>query len=47
MSQAFAGALFSLMLWWVNQPEPASPAEMDDIFHKMVWSGVKAEVKSR
>jgi len=39
MSQAFAGALFSLMSWWLAQPTPASPEEMDDIFHTMVWSG--------
>jgi AcrR family transcriptional regulator len=40
MSQAFAGALFSLMSWWLAQPTPASPEEMDETFHTMVWSGV-------
>jgi len=43
MSHAFAGALFSLMSWWLGQPKPASPEEMDDIFHRMVWSGVRSE----
>ncbi len=42
MSHAFAGALFSLMSWWLVQPKPASPEEMDDIFHRMVWSGVSS-----
>ncbi len=48
ISQAFAGALFSLMSWWLAQFNPASPEEMDDIFHRMVWSGVRSqpEVKS-
>jgi AcrR family transcriptional regulator len=46
MSQAFAGALLSLLTWWMNQPNPVSPAEMDDIFHQMVWSGVKVRDES-
>ena len=40
MSQAFAGAFFSLVSWWVNHPESGSPAEMDEMFHRMVWSGI-------
>jgi AcrR family transcriptional regulator len=43
MSHGFAGALFSLMSWWLGQPKPFSPEEMDDIFHRMVWSGVRWE----
>jgi AcrR family transcriptional regulator len=40
MAQALAGALLSLMSWWLDRgmPEPAS--EMDDLFHRMVWSGM-------
>jgi AcrR family transcriptional regulator len=40
MSQAFAGAFFSLLSWWVNHSEAGTPAEMDEMFHRMVWSGV-------
>jgi AcrR family transcriptional regulator len=40
MANAFAGALLSLMSWWVDHGAPASPEEMDDLYHQMVWSGV-------
>jgi AcrR family transcriptional regulator len=39
-ARAFAGALFSLLSWW-NRSRPAmSAAEMDDFFHRMVWSSL-------
>ncbi|HMV48532.1 MAG TPA: TetR/AcrR family transcriptional regulator [Blastocatellia bacterium] len=37
---AFAGAMFSLMRWWLDHGKPASPAQMDEDFHRMVWAGV-------
>jgi AcrR family transcriptional regulator len=40
LSQAFSGAFFSLLTWWMDQNgAAASPAEMDEMFHRMVWSG--------
>ena len=42
MAHAFAGALLSLMSWWVDRGTPASPEEMDHLYHQMVWSGVAA-----
>ena len=42
MSHAFAGALFSLISWWLDRGMPASPAEMDEIFHRMVWSAINS-----
>jgi len=39
MSQGFAGAFLSLATWWVTQPSPSTPEEMDEMFHRMVWSG--------
>jgi AcrR family transcriptional regulator len=40
LARAFAGALFSLLSWW-NRSRPAmSAAEMDDFFHRMVWSSL-------
>ena len=42
LSQAFAGAMFSLLYWWLGHSKQASPAQMDDLFHQMVWSGVSS-----
>jgi AcrR family transcriptional regulator len=39
MSQAFAGAFLSMATWWMTQPSPSTPEEMDEMFHRMVWSG--------
>lgn len=33
MSQAFAGALFALLRWWVDHDAPYSPERMDEMFH--------------
>ena len=34
---AHAGALLSLMKWWVDRGMKQSPAEMDELFHRVVW----------
>jgi AcrR family transcriptional regulator len=39
-AHAFAGALFSMLNWWIDRGMPVSAAEMDDSFHQLVWSGV-------
>ena len=44
LSQAFAGALLSMLTWWINRGMPESPDEIDDLYHGMVWSGVQAAV---
>jgi AcrR family transcriptional regulator len=41
-AHALAGALFSSMMWWIDRGMPASPEEMDEAFHRLVWSGVNA-----
>ena len=38
-AQALAGALLSLMSWWLQSGATASPEEMDELFHRMVWAG--------
>lgn len=43
VAQSFAGALMSLMSWWINNSASASPEEMDDLYHRLVWSGVSAK----
>lgn len=40
LAHAFAGALLSLLSWWIDRGMPASPAQMDNLYHQMVWSGV-------
>ena len=37
---AHAGALLSLLSWWLDRGMRESPAEMDELFHRMVWNGV-------
>lgn len=39
LAHALSGALMSLLSWWVDRGMPASPEQMDDVFHQMVWSG--------
>ena len=46
MAHAFAGGLLSLMSWWIDHGAPASPEEMDALYHQMVWSGVTARSAS-
>jgi AcrR family transcriptional regulator len=40
MAHAFAGSLLSLLSWWVDHAAAASPKEMDELYHQIVWSGV-------
>jgi AcrR family transcriptional regulator len=37
---AHAGALLSLLTWWIDRGMKQPPAEMDELFHRMVWNGV-------
>ena len=38
-----AGALLSLLTWWLDRGMRESPAEMDQLFHRMVWYGVSSK----
>jgi AcrR family transcriptional regulator len=38
---AHAGALLSLLKWWIDRGMKESAEEMDSLFHRMVWNGVK------
>jgi AcrR family transcriptional regulator len=40
LAHAFAGAMISLMWWWLDHGKPSPPARMDEVFHQMVWAGV-------
>jgi AcrR family transcriptional regulator len=37
---AHAGALLSLLSWWLDRGMRESPAEMDELFHRIVWNGL-------
>ncbi|HEX6804146.1 MAG TPA: TetR/AcrR family transcriptional regulator [Terriglobales bacterium] len=37
---ALAGALISLLRWWLDRGGKESPAEMDKVFHRLVWNGL-------
>ena len=36
---AHAGSLLALMKWWIDRGMKEPPAEMDNLFHRMVWNG--------
>ena len=38
-----AGALLSLLTWWLDRGMRESPAEMDQLFHRMVWNGLSSK----
>ncbi len=38
LAHAFAGALFSLLSWWLHCDKALPAAQMDDLFHQMVWA---------
>lgn len=37
---AHAGALLSLLTWWIDRGMKHAPQEMDELFHRLVWKGV-------
>ena len=38
-----AGALLSLLTWWLDRGMRETPAEMDELFHRMIWHGVSSK----
>jgi AcrR family transcriptional regulator len=37
---ALAGSLFSLLDWWIDGGMKQDPKAMDELFHRMAWSGL-------
>jgi hypothetical protein len=37
LAHAHAGAMFSLLQWWIDRGRRETPQEMDDLFHQTVW----------
>lgn len=44
MAQGFAGALFSLLAWWIDHVMTATPKQMDEMFHHMVRNECAAHI---
>ena len=42
-SHALAGAMLSLMSWWLDHTAEISAEEMDSLFHQIVWKGIAPE----
>jgi AcrR family transcriptional regulator len=40
-----AGALIALLTWWIDHGMRESPELMDELFHRMVWSGVGSVIR--
>ena len=38
-----AGALLSLLAWWLDRGMRESPQEMDELFHRIVWNGLSLQ----
>jgi len=41
-AHALSGSFFSLLDWWIDKGMKADPKEMDELFHRMAWSGLSA-----
>lgn len=39
-AHALAGSFLSLLDWWIDKGMKADPKEIDDLFHRMAWSGL-------
>ncbi|PYQ04243.1 MAG: hypothetical protein DMF82_11215 [Acidobacteria bacterium] len=39
-AHALAGALVSLLSWWLDHADAGTPAAMDDLYHRLVWTGL-------
>jgi AcrR family transcriptional regulator len=44
VAHGLAGTLLSLLSWWINRSMPTSPTKMDDLYHRIVWTGVEREI---
>jgi AcrR family transcriptional regulator len=40
IAHGLAGALLSLLKWWIDRGMQTPPDQMDEVYHQMVWFGV-------
>jgi AcrR family transcriptional regulator len=45
VAHALSGALFALLGWWIDHGMRVSAAEMDNTFHRLVWTGVNVPLQ--
>lgn len=43
-AHALAGSLFALLDWWLDHAMTMQPEEVDALFHRMVWTGVRPRI---
>ena len=41
-AHVLAGSVFSLLDWWAKEGMKSDPKEIDELFHRMAWSGLGA-----
>lgn len=41
VSRFCAGALIEMLKWWLDRDVRPSPAQMDEMYHQMVWKAVR------
>ena len=46
-ASALSGSLLSLLRWWLDRGEKESPQHMDQMFHRMVWTGLQESKEAR
>jgi AcrR family transcriptional regulator len=46
LAQMHAGAMFSLLRWWMAKGMTPGPEKMDELFHDMVWKGATSPTSS-
>ena len=39
-AHGLAGAFFSMLDWWLSHQSAATPQQMDELFHQLVWKGL-------
>jgi AcrR family transcriptional regulator len=40
-SHALAGALLSMLSWWLKSETRETPERIDELYHQLVWSGIR------
>ncbi len=46
LAAALAGALLSLLTWWIDRGMKESPAALDDVFHDLLRTGDGSKIRS-
>ncbi len=47
VAHSLSGALFSMLMWWLDRGMPEPAAEMDKLYHRLVWSGAASALQQQ